>query len=309
MNFFSHGLGRLSLAGILVLFLTGCGSEPPMKDKAPIQISIVDDRGQVIDFSDPPKRAITLSPSLTEVLYALDLEPCIAGVSQFSRFPVSVKEKPVVGGGLNPSLEAMLALEPDLILHSGTSLPPVLQRMENLGIPVAALSQNTIRDLLEDIQVIARIFGVQENGEALINDLQSQRNRLNSRIAELKLDSKPSVLVLFDPGSLLTAGGPSYVTEVIELAGGLNPVGMLEQPWPMLSAEGLIAYDPDVILFTDNSGGETSNLQQFKSDKRWSGLKAVKEDRLFLIDDQYLNVPGPRLIQGASKIADLIHSD
>jgi len=256
---------------------------------------------------------VVLSPALTEVMEALEIQGKIVGVSRYSQMSDIPQGVTQVGGGLDPSIETVLRLEPDLVLHSGTRLTPTLERLVSLGVPVAVFSQNTIRDLLEDIQVLARIFGVPERGQAVIQDIQSKRNSLKDRLSrKISRDTPaPKVCVLFNDEMLLSAGGNTYVSEIIELAGGVNAMAELKEPWPQVSPESLVYYNPDIIVFSISRGFNNDApdvvLERFANDSRWSGLKAVKEGKLFVLDEALLTVPGPKLISAAEALAEMIH--
>lgn len=302
----------LPAAAMAVLALSACKPAGDAEVRTGDDRAVADDRGAVIELPSPPARVIVLSPALAEVLYALDLGDRVVGLSRYCNWPAETAGVPRVGGGLDPSIEAVLQLEPDLVLSSGTRGTPALDRLEQLGMPVGVFSQNHIRDLLQDIRSLARIFGIDARGERLVAAIQEQCNALSDRVAGASTPApeRPGVLVLFGMDSLLSAGKPSYITEIIELAGGRNAAGALDEPWPNLSPEALVFYDPDCIVFSLNAGEDPesarASLDAFARDPRWSEIAAVRHGRLFLVENGLLNVPGPRIITGAERLAALI---
>lgn len=296
------------LSGLLMLLLSAC-SGPEAESTGGLW---EDDRGKPVSPALTPRRMVVLSPSLVEMVYALGEESRITAVSRYCRWPDEARELPQVGGGLDPDTETILGLQPDLILSSVSSLSPPLMKLEDTGIPVALLNQTTLDDIFYDFRKLSAWLGVESRGLAILEQWRDERAQLESWVKE-RPAPKPATVILYDFQSLLSAGKHSFASDLVQLAGGLNLPDQTGEPWPVLSPEMLLKWNPEVILFSLN-GNETpkevkAGLQQFRNDPRWSNLKAVRSDRLHTIPDSQLAIPGPRSLFATQSIARLLYPE
>ena len=297
-----------TLPALLILLLAACtpGKDPETRNHW------LDDRGVTIAKSLDPRRIIVLSPSLTEMIYALGEEERIVAVSRYCRWPDAARELPQVGGGLDPDTESILALQPDLVLSSVTSLSPPLRKLEQIDLPVALLNQTSLEDVFSDFQKLSHWLDAEEKGASLLRAWKLEQEKLQSRVAEHS-GPRPRAVVLYDWESLLSAGRNTFASDLVQLAGGENLPDQTEDSWPVLNPEMLLKWNPDVIFFSW-SGNETPNeinveLQRFRKDPRWSRLAAVKKNRIYPIPDSLLAIPGPRSLEAARAIAKYLHGE
>ena len=260
-----------------------------------------------------PSRIVSTAPSITETLYQLGCGDRIVGVSRFCAFPPEAKEKTNVGGFLDPNLEVLVGLRPDLVILLD-SAGPLKDGIEKLGIPQLTVENRTVDEILDSFRVIGKRCGVEEKAEALINSL----NARIARVAEhSKGKEKPRVLFVVsrllgsgDIRDVYVAADDGYFSRLIELAGGTNACPAGAETFPVVSVEGLIQMNPDIILdasFTtepvDDGAADTSALNDWKS---LNTLTAVKTGRVYQLRDDFARVPGPRFVELLEKMAELI---
>jgi len=251
-----------------------------------------------------PQRIVSLSPSVTETLFALGFGNRIVGVTTYCDYPAEARKLPKIGGFTNPSLEAIVGQRPDLVIGVNESSHPVKAReMERLGIKVALISVTSLNDILNSIQSIARWLGNPEAGEKLTQKIARQIDAVKKRVAPAP---RRATLLAVGIKPLVAVGGKNFIDELITLAGGENIAGQAAQPWLNLPAEYVIAKAPRVIIEA-GMGSERS-----ESAKHWADLKsipAVKERRVYAYPSDKILRPGPRIGEGLEEIARLVHPE
>lgn len=259
---------------------------------------------------EPPQRAISQVPSITEILFALGQQDRVVGVSRFCQFPPEAKDKPKVGGLHDADLERILTLNPDWIaLFGGQSkIGDVLQ---SRGCHVYYCSVETTPEMFESIRYLGEVFAVPEKAEALVSSISAEIEDLRGKLKDLP-HKRALYVVGREPGSLkqLYAAGPgTFLSEILNVIGTENCLQSTLGRYPVLSREALIVANPEVIL----DGGITqSEYAEGNIPPEWSVLasvSAVKEKRIIPVDDPHLTIPGPGITGSIRKLAILIHGD
>ncbi len=271
---------------------------PPLAESARLApLPITDDRGKTVQLAKPPQRIVSLLPSLTESTCALGLCDRLVGVDRYSDWPASVQKLPVVGGGLDPSVESIVALKPDLVLLSNAS--KVAERLESLGIKVAALEVKSQAGVHQVLDKLGRLLGVPQaqGADRVWRELQTGV----ADIARQMPDSAKQVRVYFEVSRGPYAAGPqSFIGETLTQLGVRNVVPADLGPFPRLSPEFLLRAQPDVIMLGNRS------MQVATSYPGWNSLKAVRGNQVCTFSEQESNVivrPGPRMAEAAQLIA------
>jgi len=260
------------------------------------------------DFaSRPPQRLISLAPSITEILYFLDLGDRVVGVTSYCNYPPEVKEKPRVGTYWEYNLEAILALKPDLALvmadqGEGESS---LAGLRHWGIPVYLAQADTLPQLFQTIQEIARLTGREEVARRRLPELEARVQRVEAKVRGLP---QPRVFLQIDEEPLITAGRRAVHHDLIQRAGGINIAGFLEPRYPIFSLEEVLKAQPEVILFTGMVGAKALPAR-LGFWRRWPMLPAVAAGRLYWVDPDLIDRPGPRLVDGLELLARLFHPE
>jgi iron complex transport system substrate-binding protein len=266
-------------------------------------LTVTDDLGRQVTIPAPPQRIVSLAPSNTEILFALGLDERVVAVDAWSDYPPAAQEKPEVGDYVNPDLEQIVAINPDLVLATAVHEATVLPQLEDLRIPTVVLEPTTLDEVLADIALVGEAAGVGDTATALICAFEDRVAAVESAVAGA---SAPRVFFELGP-ELYTAGPGSFVDDLIARAGGENIVAEGQGPWPQMSAEALITADPEVILLADHEAGVTP--ESVKARPGWQEVSAVREDRIVTLDSDLVARPGPRLVDGLEEIARALHPD
>lgn len=265
--------------------------------------SFVDDMGRKIYLAKAPARIISLAPSVTEMLFAIGAGAQVVGVTQFCDFPSEAAQKPKVGYA-NPNLESLIALQPDLIVAPQQFLKPdLLDKLEQLKIPVFILADKSVEDIFSHIQTLGRMLDRTTEAVALGMDLRQEIARIKART-----QGQPPVRVLYVLNSqpLITVGPGSFIDQLIGLVGGVNIAAKSATPYPRLSMETVLQEDPEVLVFPVGKAEGISDSEQ-QAWRQWTSLTAVKQGRLRQIPADLLNRPGPRIGKGLELLADILH--
>ena len=261
--------------------------------------------GRDVTLPAPPARIVSLVPSVTEVLYALNAAETLVGVTDYCDFPPEARRKPRVGGMVAPSLEAIVALRPDLVIATteGTREDTVTQ-LARLEVPVYLVAAHRVADVTGLIVRMGGLTGRQAAAEMLVA-------RLDARIESVKrlvlTRGRPRVLYVLWPEPLIVPGRNTIVTELIQLAGGQSLTADDADAWPRYSLEAAVAKRPEVILLA-NHGAGTGAIAADKW-RRLTELPAVKSGRLRSIDGDLMHRYGPRVVDGLEQLARAIHPE
>jgi len=272
------------------------------------QVVVTDQMGREVTVVGVPERIISLSPSNTEVSFALGLEERIVGVTEFCNYPPEAQEKAIVGGFDSPSIEKIVELEPDLILAS-TIHDEEVPRLEEMGYPVLVVESSRVEELFESMALVAEVAGVEQAGEELINSMQERIAVVQDKVADL--DSEDRVRVFYEVYSdpLMTAGAGAFIDEIISLAGGENIFGDVADNYPQISAEEVADRQPDIILFPDYHGTSSMVLEEMAGRPGWESVPAVENNNIHAISDDTFARPGPRIVEAIEEAAELFYPD
>jgi len=269
-----------------------------------------DDFGHTIELADYPQAIVSLSPSTTEILFAIGAGEQVIGRDDQSTFPDAALEVTSVGAlwGDLPT-EAILALEPDLILAAEIISPEQIQTLQDLGLRVYQQANPKDFDgLFKNLRDIARLTGHEDEAEALIADLDARVKAVQDTVAAA--ETTPSVFYELDgtdPANPWTTGSGTFIDYIITQAGGVNAAAALEGDYAQISTEELIAQNPDIILLADALYGTTPESVAGRAG--WEAIAAVQNNAIYPIDPSIMSVPGPRLVDGLEEVAHILHPD
>ncbi|MGE5590204.1 MAG: ABC transporter substrate-binding protein [Bacillota bacterium] len=280
---------------------------PPATSQAAVQypLSVVDSLGRTVTLSQQPQRILSLAPSNTEILFALGLGDKVVGTDTFSDYPEEAKAKEKVGGLIDPNPEKMLALKPDVAFAIGGSEQQYAKLLEQ-NVPVVVLQPKNLEQVYETIRLAGRVTGVPDKADAVIKQMQDRIAAVTAKTQGLTDAQRPKVFyeVYHDP--LMTVGPGSFIHDLIGLAGGRNIAEQVGKDYAEVSPELLVQQNPDLIL-----SPYADFLTSVKDGKypAWSGVTAVKEKRLFQVDDNMMSRSGPRLADALEQMARIIHPE
>jgi iron complex transport system substrate-binding protein len=270
----------------------------------PFAARVQDEIGRKLTVSGAPGRIVSLAPGITETLYALNLGDRIVGVTSFCNWPVEARQKPRVGGFVNPSIETIVSLRPDLIIATADgNRQDTVRQLEKIGLTVYVINPTNIDGILTGIRHLGEITSTERTASELVRKLQK---RLNNVTSQTRGEIKPRVFfqIGFDP--VVTVGSGTLIHETIELAGGINIAGEARARYPRYSAEGIIGARPDMVLFAPMaSDKEFTAAKNFW--RHFPDIPAVKNNKIYPIDTDLIGRASPRIIDAIEKMALIFH--
>lgn len=265
---------------------------------------VVDETGRRVVVPVRVERIVSLAPSLTETLYALGVESRLVGVTDWCNYPPAAKAKPSVGQVINPSLEKIVALKPDLVLGTTAgNRRATVTAIERLGIPLYGFNPRSLEDVLLAIPTLADLLTVPEAGAELEAKL---RRRLEAVAARIAARPRPRVLFVLWLEPLMSIGRYTFVHDVLVQAGA-ESVAERPEDWPRLSLEAVLQQNPDYLILAHSPAVER-RLAALRADPVWSQLRALREDRVIVLDDAVLR-PGPRIVDAIEQLAHVLHPE
>ena len=270
--------------------------------------TVTDDLGRQVRLKSEPQRIISHVPSITETLFALGLGDKIVGDSDYCDYPEAAKTVPKIGGYFTPNIEAIVALNPDLVLTDGY-VPDLITKLDSLGIPLAVIDPKDINGILRDIELLGNVTSSQKEATELTSDM---KKRIGAVVDAVSSASRPSVFYVFDATDTTkpwTAGPGSFVDALISLGGGNNVAASASDPWIQFNMEELVDADPEILLVDSHMGTAVISPEELKELPGWQNLTAVKENRIYTIDGDLVNRSGPRIVQGLEDIAKILHPE
>jgi iron complex transport system substrate-binding protein len=295
---------RRVLAGFLAL---GAGAWPA----AGRAFTVIDPTGRTVTLSAAPRRIVSLVPSVTEIVFAIGAQDRLVGVTDFCDFPPEARQKPRVGGMVAPSLEAIVALRPDLVVvTSAGNREETVEQLRRLRIPVYQVAPQSIEDVLTAILRLGEVTGGAEAGRALAAALRRRIQDVAARVAPFP---RPRVLYVLWPDPLIVPGRGAVISELIRLAGGDSVTADVPEAYPRYSTEAAIARSPQVIFLARHGSaqGVPAAADPIARQKweRFGSLPAIRTGRLHAVDGNLLHRYGPRMVDGLEMLAQLTHPE
>jgi len=293
---------------LITLLLAGCvpdalsGAVP-----ASAAITLTDGLGRSVILNEAAKRVVSLAPSNTEILFAIGAGDQVIGRDNFSDYPEAAKGVTDIGSAFEAlNTELIVSLKPDLIIAAEVNTPEQVKALEDLGLTVYYLKNpTTLEELYVNIEIVAELTG--EDPTKLTDSLKARVTAVDEKI--MPLSSRISVFYELDgtdPAKPYTAGAGTFITLLIERAGGYNIASDIEG-YPQLSLEQVVAADPAFIILGDSAYGVTPELVSARPG--WENLSAVKSGQILPFDDNLVSRPGPRLVDGLEALAKLLRPE
>jgi len=285
---------------------------PPSREALRRTAVALAEAGQVGRDAVRPQRIISLVPATTEMLFAMGAGNRIAGVSDYDRFPPEVSRLPKVGGLLDPNVERLISLKPDLVIVYDTQTD-LKQQLDRARIPIFRYAHRGLPDITETMRSLGDRVGSKAEAEAAASRMESQLAAVRTRVAGRP---RPATLLIFgrDPGALRhidASGGLGFLHDVLELAGGRDVLGDLKQQSVDVSTEMVLRRAPEVIL--ELHYGESLKTERLDDERNvWKALPsvpAVKNNRVYLLRGDEFVVPGPRIVMAAERFARTLHPE
>ncbi len=266
--------------------------------------TFTDEVGRQVELAHPPQRIISLAPSITEILFALQLEEKIVGVSNFCQFPAAAKKKEKIGDYARPSLEKIVALKPDLVIGLAEGeLRTLVARLAELKIPVYISNPSNVAEIIVSIRHIGEITAAAKRAGVLVTQMEEKVKQIQEKV---KSFAQPRVLHVLNFEPLLSAGKGTFINDLIRLAGGKNLAAMAAGKYPRLSMEEVLAWDPEVLLLASMKSADPL-LEQKQWWQGWQTITAVRQGRVYILEADLIHRPSPRIVIGLEEVARALH--
>lgn len=272
------------------------------------EVVVIDRLERSIALKRPPRRIISLSPATTELLFAIQGGSALVGATSSCNYPPQALSVQRIGVGTMEGIsrEILVGLEPDLVLCVWNCHKPLITQLEHLGIPVIALGPETLDELFDEARLLGLVTGHQRDAEVLIDAMSARLEKLVARVHSIPPDEQRSVFYEVWDDPLMTAGPKSFIDEIIRLGRMRNIFSDAEVPYPRVSSEAVLARNPDVIL-APSTHGEKVEFDRLASRPGWSGLSAIKNKQVFLIDGDQISRCGPRLLDALEQMLNAVY--
>ncbi len=316
---------RLSLVLALGVALGACGA--PATPAGPTQaaslvaattptlplvatVEAVDGAGQTIRLAGPAQRIVSLAPSNTELLFAVGAGAQMVGRDEFSDYPEAAKSLPAIATGMGKlNTEAVVALEPDLILAAEITPPDQVETLRGLGFTVfVVINPKDFEGLYANIQAVGTLTGRGTQARGLADELRDRVTAVGQKLSAAT--TSPRVFYELDgtdPTKPWTSGPGTFLDLLIRAAGGTNVGAVLSSQFAQISSEELVRQDPQVILLGDTAYGTT--VEGVSARAGWGTMTAIKLKAVYPFDDNLVSRPGPRMVEGLEQLARLIHPE
>lgn len=294
----SHRIRLTALFAAMIAVLSAC---TPAASSSAAAIG-VDDFGDTIRLASPASRVVSLNPVTTELLFALGVGERLVGRTHWDLYPAEAQQVPDIGDGMNPNVEAVLGQRPDLVLlYASESNRGAVAQLRAAGVATIAYRTDRIGDLTRVVPVIAKALGVEAQGTLVADSVLASI----ARVRAAQRDSTVRVTAFWHiwTNPLLTIGRTSYLSELLEAAGGTNIFADLDAPSPQVTLEEIARRDPDVLL------AGPVNAERIRNDPRWAAVRAVREGRVLVVDTTVVGRPGVRMGEAARSLRALLHPE
>ena len=306
---------------LLALLLAACGptasgipspaaSTPPSIPAHVIYpLTLTDDAGRHVTLTAAPTRIVSLAPSNTEIVCAIDACDGLVGVTDFDDYPTQVTDVTHVVISAVVDVEKVVATQPQLILAAGNELTPsaVIDQLTQLGYPVLSLYPHSLDEVYEDIALVGKALDRQVDASSLVASMKTRADAVAAAVASAPKPRTFYEVGVFE-GSIYTAGKDSFLASLISTAGGDPITGDAKST--AIQLEDLIAADPELILLGDAAYDVSITPASVATRAGWSDMTAVSTGRIVIMDqDEVITRPGPRIIDGLEALARAIHPD
>jgi iron complex transport system substrate-binding protein len=286
----------------------GCGASPA---ETTAVMTLTDQLGRTVSLAKIPQRIISMAPSNTEILYALGLGDKIVARTDYDDYPAEVTSKPSIGGFSTPDFEKIISLSPDLIVAANLQWMDVITQLEEKGVPVLVIDPKTIDQLLDGITLVGKATGVDAKAAEVVSGLRQRVDAVSAKTASLPVTDRPRVLYIVWHDPLMVAGQGTLHDELIRVAGGTNVASGLSA-FAQTNAEFIIDANPQVVIVGVGMYAEGDAAFKWainSPDLASTDARHGEPVRVYSVDSNLSDRPGPRAIDALEEFARLIHPE
>jgi len=325
----SRGLGKTALTAVMVAVigmsalvgvgtLAGCGNKKGGASAGKLglpasgPINVTDDAGKPVSLASPAARIVSTAPADTEIAFALGAGGKVVAGTSYDDYPEEAKALPKIGDFQNPSVEKIISFEPDLVLATSGIQAKLRDRLEQLGAQVYVVDPVTLEAMYADLTNLGALMGVADQAKALVDGLKAREADVETKIAAAATAAPeappepPDVFIEIWGEPLMTVGRETIIDDLITRAGGANVGAGAGKGFPQFSTEVLVERDPEVYIAVKGSQADPGAIARRDG---YGSLTAVRDGHVYVIEDNILVRPGPRLLDGLEELARMIHPE
>jgi iron complex transport system substrate-binding protein len=294
-------LAVMLVIALLFASLAGCGSSGTSGGSG--KITLTDDAGNKLVLDKPADRIVSLAPGNTEIVYAVGAQDKLVGVTTYCDYPPAAKKKPKIGDFSTPNVEKIASVNPQVVLVTGGIQKGMVESLNKLGIKVFVIDPKSFEALFKDMEAVGVMAGIKDVAARKVEAMRKQVSEIQAKAKDL-----PKTNVFFEiyKQPLMTAGTGTMIDLMINTAGGKNLGAAAGPQFPEFSEEQLLKDNPDVYVAVKGSQSDPADISQRPG---YSALKAVKDGRVYVVEDNPFVRSGPRLVQGLQQLAQILHPE
>lgn len=306
--------GRMAFAVLLcALFSVAAAARPGLQSATAAPAAargaarvVVDETGRRVTLPAEVRRIVSLAPNVTETIYAIGAGARLAGDTDYCDVPEEAKSKPHVGAPINPSLEAIVALKPDVVLASASiNWPATADALLTIGVPVYTTDAHSVEGMLAGIEKIGGVIGAEAAADALVAGLHTQLDALRTKLAGRA--ARRVLFVVWDE-PLISIGRHTFIADALRLSGGVSVIDV-DENWPHIGIEEIVRLQPEYLVFVRDHGDDSaSKIEELRKRPVWRDLEAVKAGHVAFISGE-VERPAPKLIDAMEDLAKQLHPE
>lgn len=311
---------KFSVTFVMIFFLlvvSACGTTEKGEPQTPVSknhdsgsypVTVTDGVGRQVLIPARPKRIVSLAPSVTEILFAAGLGEKVAGVTTYCNYPPQAEGIEKIGTYREPSLEKIVALQPDLVVGDD-SKQDLSRQLEELEVPFLVLAPKTVAGVLDSLSLVGKATGAEARAAEVRRELQARLDQVQEKLAAVPETARPLVYYEVYSDPLMTAGPGTFIHQIITLAGGTNIAADAATAYPEFSLETLVQRNPQVIVFPEVHGSEMTTVEKIKLRPGWGEIRAVREGEIYGVGPDLFSRPGPRVVDAVEQMAAILHPE
>ncbi len=298
------GRSACATCGLFLLFCGGAQAAP--QEKVRVTQTVTDEIGRRVEIPREVDRVVSLAPNLTEIVFALGDGNHLAGDTDFCDYPVEATQKPHVGGPVNPNLEEIVALVPDLILATKSiNRRETVNALEHISLPVYVTDPHSVEGMIASVEHLGSALGVEQSAATLAGELRDRLADLDRRLAGTA-PRRVLFVVWTDP--LISVGRETFIADALRRAGGRSVVETNAE-WPHVSLEEIVRLQPEVLVFASAHAGDTQrDIDSLRTRPGWKNLDAIQHSNIVVVSDA-INRPAPRMVDAIEQLARALHPE
>ena len=302
--------GWIVLVTLLSCCVTASSQEgASQQSAASASREVTDELGRRVQVPNAARRVVSLAPNLTEIIFALGEGENLAGDTDFCDYPSEASRKPHVGGTVNPSLERIVSLSPDLVLATKSiNRRETVDALDRIGFPVYVTDPHSVDEMIASVEHIGTALGAEKSAATVAAGLRGRLAELERRLAGSPPKAPRRVLFVVWTDPLISVGRDTFLADALRRAGGRSVVDTAAE-WPRISLEEMVRLQPEVLVFASAHAGDTQrDIDGLRTRAGWKDLEALQRGRVVVISDS-INRPAPRMLDAIEQLARALHPE